>query len=255
MRTIIIFLCLFLCSVSSAQSDKPDENTYKAGNKFGYKKDDIWRLNRKKQKEVNIEKIANDVLQSMSSNNLSAAHQTDLAIENLLTSADAVLRNTGNDELADEISHDFVAHYKNGFFRKALGEKEIGDHPPMSEWLDSVHEKIESAIGKFWCEFFHFHDIYILNYGLPVVFSPEKYTLDDYKDHFSGHLIWGFYWEHHGVAGVVVYWVVNGICAGATSGMGIVTFACSPISSFAEHVTDKRLAPPIAERIWKRAND
>lgn len=251
MQMIILFFTVFL-----VMSDQPTEGHYKAARKFGYSnKSDIYKLNRELRRSVKSESIAQDVMKSFDRDTIAAAEYSDLALENLLTLADGVLRNTGNDKLADEIATDFIMHYKNGFVRMALGEKELGDHPPMSEWLDDVHAKIEDSIGKFWCEFFHLHDIYILNHGLRIVFNPSQYKLDDYKDHFAGHLIWGFYWEHHGVAGVVVYWVVNGVCSGATAGLGIVTFACTPIASLAEHVTDKRLAPPVAERIWKRAND
>jgi hypothetical protein len=253
---LIAVIFVFICGSLFAQSDEPNQETYKVARKFGYSdKREIYKLNRELRKTVKSESIAQDVLKSFERDTIAAAEYSDIALENLLSTADIVLRNTGHDRLADEIAMDFVMHYRNGFARLALGEKELGDHPPMSQWLDDIHQKIEDAIGKFFCEFFHIHDLYILNHGFRVVFAPSQYKLDDYKDHFSGHLIWGWFWEHHGVAGVVVYWVVNGICGAATSGMGIAVFACSPIATLAENVTDKRLAPPVAERIWKRANE
>lgn len=254
MRIITIFL-FFLCESVFAHPQNQDENIYVIAEEFGFfDKKEIYKLNRELRKTVKPEIIARDVLSAFEKDEIAIAEYSDLALENLLTTAEIILRIKGHDKLADEISVNFLTHYKNGFFRLAVGEKELGDHPPMSQWIDDIHQKIEDAIGKFFCEFFHIHDLYILNHGFRVVFAPSKYKLDDYKDHFAGHLIWGWFWEHHGFAGVVVYWTVNGLCGAATSGFGLFVFACSPIATMAENATDKRLAPPIAERIWKRAN-
>lgn len=255
MQVVIAILMFMIPSLCFSQSDEPDDTTYKAARKFGYSKIDIYKLNRQKRREIKSDGYMNDVAKALENDNIAAAQYADVALENLLSQAQGVLRNTGHNELADEIDIEFIMHYRNGFERLALGEKEIGDHPPMSKWLDSVHKRIEDAIGDFWCKFFHFHDIYILNQGFPVVWNPSKYDLKDYNDHFAGHPIFGFIFEHHGVAGVITYWIVQGVCSGATMGMGVVTFACGPISDLAEFIMDKKIAPPIAERIWKRAQN
>ena len=259
MRLIAIALVFAFVGISygenAVEGDSPTSETYKVAREFGYTNGkEIQRLNKVLKKKINTEAISQDIMTAFQRSDIEAAEKADIALQNLLARADGVLRNKGEPELADEIAYEYQRFYEFGFTKKALGIKEIGDHPPMSEWLDTVHTKIEDAIGNFFCEYFHFHDIYILNHGLPVVFNPKKYDLKDYLDHFSGHLIWGFWWEHHGVAGVVTYWVVEGICAASTSGVGIAVFACGPIAGLAEHVMDKRIAPPIATRIWDRYN-
>jgi hypothetical protein len=178
----------------------------------------------------------------------------DDATRALLNQADAVLRAEGHADLADDIKREFETYYIDSFTRSLLfGFTEIGDHPPANEWLDSVHKRIHDKIGDHWCQYFHFHDLEILNRGFPVVFNPDKYDIADYKDHFAGHYIGQFSWLHHGFAGVITYWAVQVTCSGATFGMGAVTFICAPISGLAEHVMDKRIAPPLAERLWLRA--
>lgn len=246
---------LVLLSIVLLGSDgKPINQDYLAASKYGYSAVDVYQLNRQKRREIKSDNYINDVAKALENDNIAAAQYADLALENLLSTAQGVLRANGHDRLADDIDLEFLMNYKNGFEHMALGIKEIGDHPPMSQWLTTVHDRIEDAIGNFLCEFFRFHDIFILNHGFPVILKPSKYSLKEYKDHFAGHPIWGWFWEHHGVAGVITYWVVQGVCSGMTSGLGLVTFACGPIASMAENFMDKRIAPPLAERIWKRNN-
>lgn len=257
MRVIICVFALFFgtnaFSQAAPDSDKPPSETYEAAKKFGIRPTDIYKLNRQKKKEIDAYGMSQDVAYSFEDNNILAAEYADDALENMLRRADSVLRIFGKRAVADEIATDYSLFFRGGFSNLAFASKELGDYKPMSDWLVNVHKKIEQSIGEFWCKFFHFHDIYILNFGFPVVLKPALYELPDYLDHFSGHLIAGFWWDHHGVAGVIAYWIVEGTCTGFTGGVGAVSFACGPIAGFAEHVTDKRIAPPIAERIWKRA--
>lgn len=251
---IVLGLISFLC-VSMVKAEGLTKDDYKVGQRYGYTKRDLRLAYDEKYKSVNQEKIIKQVAFALENDNLRAAEYMDEALSNLLSTADVILRSQGHDDLADEIQTEYMLFYSGAATRQVLGMKEIGDHPPLSEWLKDVHNKIHDALGDFLCKYFHFHDIMILNYGLPVVFSPKQYKLKDYLDHFAGHQIWGWFWEHHGVAGVVTYWVVNGACIGVTYGLGVVTFVCGPIASLAENVMDKSIAPPVGERIWKRAQE
>lgn len=248
---VLAFISLICASVVKAEDLTNDD--YKAARRYGYSARDIRISYQEKKKLVNKDKVIADVSAALEKDQFQAAQYYDEAIHNLLSKADVILRAEGHYDLADEIQLEYMLVYSGAVTRQMLGMKEIGDHPPLSEWLDTVHEKIHEAIGDWLCKQFHFHDLYILNRGLPVVFYPKKYQLKDYLDHFAGHLIWGWFWEHHGVAGVVTYWVIDGVCIGATYGLGIVTFVCGPIASLGEQVMDKRIAPPIGERVWKRA--
>jgi hypothetical protein len=237
-------------AMSGAELSNDD---YRAAREFGYLKSDVREAFDDAKKRTPSKKIIEDIAKDLEKNNIEAAQKIDEAIFNYIDLAVRVLNVRGHYAVAGGIEFEYLTVYRNAVTAQALGVKEIGDHPPLSEWLVTVHDKIHEALGDFLCKYFRFHDIYVLNYGLRVVFNPKDYDLKDYKDHFAGHLIWGWFWEHHGVAGVVTYWVVNGTCIGATYGLGVVTFVCSPIASLAENVMDKRIAPPIAERVWKRA--
>ncbi len=259
MRVVSLFMVFWFFGVAFAEnnvsSDRPTKDTYEVAKKFGYtNKKEIWQLNRELSQKIDTSKIEQEIAKAMESDPVKMAELTETALQNLLSRADGVLRNMGHDELADQIFFEYDTYYRGAIVNKAMGIKEIGDHPPLSEWLDTIHTKIEEAIGQFFCDFFHFHDIFIINHALPVVFNPSKYQLKDYLDHFSGHLIWGFWWEHHGLAGVITYWTVEVICSVSTGGVGLAVFACGPIAGLAEHLMDKRIAPPIGKRIWQRYN-
>lgn len=260
MRIVMILVSL-LTMINVSRADTLLDNSrlryddYKMARRYKFKDNELEKQHAKASSEINSNMYQKSIINAFEQDRLLAADYTDQALTNLFKVADTMLRAESHDRLADEIRNQFQTFYQGAVKRKLLGQKEMGDHPPMSQWLDEVHTKIHDALGDMICQYTHLHDIEILNHGIPVVFSPEKYELKDYLDHFSGHLIWGWWWEHHGVAGVVTYWLIDGACIGASYGLGIIIFVCSPIATYAEHVMDKHLAPPIGERIWNRSQE
>jgi len=255
MRIIILCLMFLVSSSAHASDDSLKPEDYRLGKRYGYTASDMKKAHKEAKKKINQDKMARDIAQTFEKDPFKSAELVDEAINNMLSMADVMLRAEGHDDIADDIEMEYLIAYQNYFKRQMLGILEMGDHEPMSDWLRTVHERIHNAIGDFLCQQTHLHDIWILNHSIPVVFSPESYTLKDYKDHFAGHLIWGWWWEHHGFAGVVTYWVINGACIGMTYGLGVVTFVCSPIATLGEEIMDKRIAPDMGERIWQRAHE
>jgi hypothetical protein len=238
-----------------AENEEPRKEDYKVARRYGYLKSDVFEAYRQKKSEVNIDKLNKEIKKKLSGTDFDRATLIEETLDNLIGRAVLVLSYEGHNSLADDIGYEYEQFYRFALTKHLLGIDEIGDHPPMNEWIDSVHERIHDAIGDMLCQYFRFHDIYILNHGIPVVFRPGLYDLKDYKDHFAGHLIWGWWWEHHGVAGVVAFWLVDGACIAGSYGLGVITFVCTPIATLAQNVMDKHIAPPVAEAIWKRAQE
>jgi hypothetical protein len=236
-------------------SEDPTHMDYIVGQEFGVSERQIDSAKRRINLTFNRRPVERRVANTMEQTE-AFAKETDKALDALIRQAQAVMRAKGYDREADEIGQEYADHYQDAFLTQYLGvTKEIGDHPPLNEWLVKVHNKIEETIGEFLCKYFHLHDLYIFNYATPVVFKPKLYLLPEYLDHFSGHLYAGANkWKHHGLAGVVTYWAVNITCQVGTMGMGAVTFVCGPIAGFSENIMDKRIAPPIGTKIWKKAN-
>jgi hypothetical protein len=254
----LVFIALLFSSQAKAQEEAPSsdivtEKDLDAAKEFGFSNSaKIKSLNKKLKQSTNASEIQNQVITDLETFG-KRGELVDKAVSALIKSAVSALRYKGFDKEADEIEGEY-ALYLNAFSCMDSGCILSGDHPPMNEWLDGVHDKIHDKLGDFWCKYFHFHDLEILNMGVPVVFNPKDYGLKHYKEHFAGEINFGMFWNFHGVAGVVTYWAVQITCSAGTSGIGLATFACGPIAGFAEHVMDKRIAPPVATRIWNRAH-
>lgn len=253
MRLVILCFVFMLLGSASVETDSLTPEDYELAERYGYKKKRLENDHKIIQETFNSKEIIDDIVQAFENDPFKSAVLVDQAIDNMFQWAFVLLRAEGRTDVADQIEFEYITVYKDYFQRDILGILEIGDHPPMNEWLKTAHKKIHDTIGDFICKQTHVHDIYILNHSIPVVFSPKSYKLKDYLDHFAGHLIWGWWWEHHGFAGVVTYWTVNGACVGMTYGLGILPFVCGPVATLAEEIMDKRIAPDMGERIWQRA--
>ena len=232
-------------------TEEPTPTDYDAAKEFGFSKRQVDLSSVGRRLTFSRKAIEDRVAKAME-DRLVYAQESDKALAALIKQAGVVLRARGHASVAKEIEAEYT-QYTDAIYQMAMQTKEIGDHEAFSEFLISTHDKIETAIGSFWCKYFHFHDLYIINYAVPVVWHPEAYDLTEYLDHFAGHILSQYSWKHHGLAGVVAYWAVNIACMAGTSGMGAVTFACGPIAGLAEHVIDKNVAPPLGKRIWKKA--
>lgn len=250
MKYLILLLSLMFTTMAVADEESDNDDV---AQQHGYSKKELKKLRKEKAKRIDGEAIAQEIAKSFETDSFQAAKYTDQAIENMIQASKVVLTSYGYEDEANAISLEYNLKYKNYAVRQMLGDKELGDFPPMSEFLTKVHNKIEDLIGEFLCKMFHLHDLMIINYSMPVVFAPSKYDLENYIDHSAGHKF-GWFWIHHGFYGVVTYWIVNWTCGGFTAGMGIITFICGPISGFAESAMDSYIAPPVSEAIWKRFN-
>ena len=239
-------------------SDEPTEVDYRAGHEMSHSRGSVWRLNRDKRKQVDTKSISLSVSKALENpNSLPFALYLDQTLESTIVRGEKALRHFGYNVEADKLSVEFHIAYKNYFVRTHLNggvPVEIGQHPPMNIWIELVHVMLHIKLGDKWCQYFRTHDLFVINFTVPVVFNPSQYRLDDYLDHFAGHPLSAFKWDHHGLAGVVTYWATNIACGAATAGIGVLTFACGPISGLSETVMDRRIAPPIGRAVWNSAN-
>jgi len=238
--------------------DEPAEVDYTVAKSFNHSRGSVWRLNRQKSKSVDSQKVATTVATAMENpTGIEFARMLDNTLESTIIRGEKALKHFGYDAEADKMRVEFHLAYKNYFVRTNLNggvPVEIGQHPPLNIWIELVHVLLHIKLGDFWCQYYRTHDLFVINFAVPVVFHPKDYKLDDYLDHFAGHPLTFFKWDHHGLAGVVTYWETNIACGAATAYIGELTFACGPISGLAETVMDRRIAPPIGKRIWSRSN-
>lgn len=181
------------------------------------------------------------------------AMRTDAGLERIVKFASFILKRKGHSRLAAQFEKEYTDHYVHATLNYYLGveQTDLGDHPPLSEWLAKWYDKLESVLGEKLMELLHLDDIKIFNYAVPVVFQPKG------DKRFPPVVPWGMQeYSLHFVpfGGIVAYWSTWAVCVGATWGMGAVTFICSPIGSVSEYATVRWVAPPLSDWVYKRFN-
>lgn len=181
------------------------------------------------------------------------APRIDAAVKAIIARTVKVLTEKGYDSEASQIESEYKEKF-DGFLTNMISQKgDIGDYGEWSKFLGKVHVLAHERLGDTLCKFLHVHDLFIIDYGVPVVFWPSKYDLETYQNHFTGiHLI-GPFWDHYGLVPVIVYWTVEIICDAATSGVAV--FACGPIAGLAEDFFGIYVSPKVGKKVWTARQD
>jgi hypothetical protein len=196
------------------------------------------------------------------------------ALDTLMARAHRELRAQGFGGDAEELEGEWVAH-RPAFAAAAAGALgDMGDHDPASAWVATWYARVEARLGVTLCEFLHLRDVFVINFGWPVVTDPHADSTwcaetlaadpaDDCGREYARHAA-GTKWqrepdpqadrvEHWGLFPVAAYWVAFGACEGALWGSD-GTFLCGPAATAVEIGTARYIAPPVAARIWTRNN-
>lgn len=191
------------------------------------------------------------------------AVRTDQSIDKMVRVASWALKRKGYRAEAEQLEQEYQTFYVTAVYDFYLDVRrtDLGDHAPLSQWLADWYEKLEAKLGPQLMRYLKLEHIKIINYAVPVVFAPNGRNGDswdkfEYKRHFAGTRTSFFYplSEHDGLAGVVSYWVVWGVCVGATFGAGVM-FICSPIGEVSNYAIGKYVAPPVSDFVYCRATD
>lgn len=175
---------------------------------------------------------------------------TEQALDVLLRKAAFHMEKAGHKPEADEILRQWDETYQ--FELMETVTRDIGDHPPLSDWLAVTYMAIELALGVETCKSLHLSDIKTINYAIPVVFKPCTFPMDgtniprkdEYRMHFAEGKV------YYGLIPVVTYWAVEIPCMIGAS--GFLSLVCSPVASIAEYVCAKKIAPPLSDKIYER---
>lgn len=192
------------------------------------------------------------------------------ALTSMLTVAAAHLQKRDRSEDAEQMLGEWETIYRD---RVAGVAEDVGDHLPYSEWLQVWYAVLEAEFGVQFMEWTHLRDIWILNFAMPVVFSPDAQAVwcrehlqdhpnDSCKREYARHFVGTKFGAfdplnhpdlHHGFAGVVSYWLAWAACQYATAGTGWFV-VCTPVGTLVENAVERRIAPRVSDRIWDRTN-
>jgi len=185
------------------------------------------------------------------------ALRTDQALDQLVARGVSELRDKGDDIYATRTEWDWKQNYQ-GYLTRGLmlrGGRDIGDHAPLIKWLASFYDHLESVLGVDACRALHLSDIKTFNFCIPVVFHPCTFPMDsvqgaredEYRRHFAKGAV------YYGLMPVILYWTADIACLAGTYGTGI-GWLCGPISSAAEFITGKWIAPKVSDFVFERAD-
>lgn len=167
----------------------------------------------------------------------------------------------GLNRLAMEVMDELVKHSVNELSKRGYGSaaqkvisdyqavrsrmsfQEVGDHAAWSVFLTNLYHLLQTTLGDKVLQATHLDDIWELNYTVPVTFHPtnQEWDMVEYRKHFTVF------------AGLVSYWVSFVACEAISYGAGII-LVCEPIGSMIEKVMQFYIAPPISDKVYKRAN-
>jgi hypothetical protein len=170
----------------------------------------------------------------------------DQAILEIMLYAQKFLDARGDSELSQEIAKN-ITEYTGMITRTYLTASKVGDHAPMSEYINELYAKLEASLGTDLMRLTRLTDIKTVNYTAPVTFQPrgvknDKWSMEEYQLHFVPF------------SGVVAYWSVFTACAGITNGVGVVTFVCVVAGEESRTKIEKEIAPSMSDIVYKEAN-
>lgn len=170
------------------------------------------------------------------------------AIDQIVHVAEFRLNQRGLTVTSSKISRTWKSLRGAHFDRSAaIGLFKLGDHPPLSRWLAETYQELESVFGESMCHIYHFDDLKILNFGLPVAFSPQgdpqsrlPWGESEYLDHFVP------------VAGAITYWMGDLACEFVLQ--STASIICSISLDGIRNGIEKFLAPHLGSFVYSYFN-
>lgn len=178
-----------------------------------------------------------DVVSEFRTGNL--GNKTQLVLNGIVRAAVAELKKKGYSTQADLYLAEWETRFSDYFFRN--GAMDLGDHAPLSEWLEGFYVNLERNLGASTCRALHFDDIRTLNFAIPVVFNPTNEAWD--KEEFRRHFV--------PFASSIAYWAALLGCRAAVTG---IPFVCSLAANGASITMRLFIAPNLSDFIYDLFN-
>ncbi len=195
----------------------------------------------------------NDFVSALKTRDFTAiTHQAfDVAIREL---AQQLREEHHDDLLADDLLMRWTQSSANfaGEIASMLGKKELGDHDPLFPWIQDFLNNLGDKYGTIIFSLPIVQNIVMLNYAIPVVFSPhgtwqtaEANNRIEYRKHFIPF------------ANIVTYYVSLYGCKYVLAQQGVTTGVkqlCTKAATKLQHVMGRYIAPVVSDWIFKSGN-
>ena len=161
------------------------------------------------------------------------------ALESMVQFAIYKLNRTHHMAMADQLTNEWKKI-------RRLSVMAIGDHEPLSAWLDKWYHTLEFVLGHEVMVATRLIDIDYFNHTLKVVFGCKTVENDEHNNltepDFAAHF--------EKLMGITAYWGSFFACVGFTWGTGFLF--CSPIAWGAELLLEDIIAPRFSNGLYKR---
>lgn len=176
------------------------------------------------------------------------ALKSDIALEGMVSRGVRALREAGDLDGAYWVESEYEREWRGAITR--LSDRNIGDHKPLIQWIDTVYKRIIAVIGVPAAKALHLSDLWVLDMTIPVVFRPCTFEMDlvtiprkmEYQNHFAEDPV------YYGLVPTDIWWLVWVPCTLGSSGIGALF--CSPIAMAAEFIMGRYVAPPLSDKVF-----
>ena len=196
---------------------------------------------RRKARQI-VEQAAQQSLEDLRSDQL--AKRTQIALNALVENGVYHLARKGYRSESEKLRQEWQNNFSS-YFLNEWTVYNLGDHAPLSQWLNRFYKKLEARLGRQLCEFLSLDDIQVFNYSIPVVFHPrgshkDTWSKEEYRLHFVPFAAATIYWSTRLSCSIVFSMAISNICS---------FFAIIP-----RYATRDIFAPPLSDFIYDLAH-
>lgn len=166
-------------------------------------------------------------------------------LEIIVRAATHVLENEGHEDFAQVKLNEWEASFS--LHTVPVGLLDLGEHSPLSQWLDDFYKGLEARLSSKVIRFFNLDDIRTFNYGIPVSVHPwsnpwegGEWGSDEYADHFVP------------TSAAATYWISQQVCS-----LGIplpYSLACGLAARIPRFAMKHFVGPKISDLVYEAAN-
>lgn len=169
-------------------------------------------------------------------------------LDTLIRIAAYKLKRVGKKAESRKLLKEWNEQYSAEYLGYLRGERHIGDHPPISQWLQDKMEALTFILGMQVMENLRLSDIETFNSTPKVIFGCVD-NVDE--DEYGLHWIDDPTVDIRGLAPTAVFWISEAACLGASLSSGFIF--CAPICMGVEYLTKLYIAPKTNNWCWKKA--
>lgn len=184
------------------------------------------------------------------------AESSQQALNILVDQGLTALSESGDATLADQLRGEWNTQFANflpsHFAPGTFGLDDLGDHDPLSPWLEKFHDTLKQKTGGVIGAIRIVNDIFTMNYALGVVLHPKS---TKWKTGEAQEDEWEYRKHFIPMANIITYWVTLEACNYvAAKKFPAAKQFCGTAASKLEFYMGRYWAPKLSDYVYRSAN-